>query len=182
MSRYDPAAAGREGSEQVAGLGARPARILIAALSGVLAVLVGTGVWIAAQARDEQGRAGDRRAVLIAAGEHAKNLMSLDHKSVDADLRRILDTSTGEAHEEYETNAAKLKTTTVENKVVQQGVLRATGLVSMTATTARVLVVADVEIRWEGSRSKPQERYYRWQMDLTKTGGRWLVSKVVQVP
>ncbi|GAA3128087.1 hypothetical protein [Nonomuraea salmonea] len=60
--------------------------------------------------------------------------------------------------------------------------LRATGLVSMTATTARVLVVADVEIRWEGSRSAPQERYYRWQMDLTKSGGQWLVSKVVQVP
>ncbi|WP_345395619.1 hypothetical protein [Nonomuraea salmonea] len=79
----------------MAGLGARPARILIAALSGVLAVLVGTGVWIAAQARDEQGRSGDRQAALAAAGEHAKNLMSLDHKSVDADVRRILDTSTG---------------------------------------------------------------------------------------
>ncbi|MEV4474775.1 hypothetical protein ACFFR3_22585 [Nonomuraea salmonea] len=166
----------------MAGLGARPARILIAALSGVLAVLVGTGVWIAAQARDEQGRSGDRQAALAAAGEHAKNLMSLDHKSVDADVRRILDTSTGAAKKEYEANLGKLRNTTLENKVVQHGVLRATGLVSMTATTARVLVVADVEIRWEGSRSAPQERYYRWQMDLTKSGGQWLVSKVVQVP
>ncbi|MET8869212.1 hypothetical protein ABZW11_40320 [Nonomuraea sp. NPDC004580] len=166
----------------MAGLGARPARILMAALSGILAVLVGTGVWIAAQARDEQGRAGDRRAVLAAAGEHAKNLMSLDYKNVESDVRRILDTSTGAAKKEYEANLGKLRKTTVENKVVQHGVLRATGLVSMTATTARVLVVADVEIRWEESRSAPQERYYRWQMDLTKSGGQWLVSKVVQVP
>ncbi|MFC4013299.1 hypothetical protein ACFOY2_39150 [Nonomuraea purpurea] len=165
----------------MAGLPVRPARILIAALSGVLAVLVGTGVWIAAQAREEQGRAGDRRAALQAAGIHAKNLVSLDYRTAEADVRRILDTSTGEARREYDSTTAKLKATTVENKVVQHGVLRATGLVSMTDTVAKVLVVADVEIRWDGSKSAPQERYYRWSMDVTKIGGGWLVSKVVQV-
>ncbi|MEV0826256.1 hypothetical protein [Nonomuraea rubra] len=165
----------------MAGLAVRPARILIAALSGVLAVLVGGGVWIAAQAREEQGRAGDKRAALQAAGQHAKNLVSLDYKSVDTDMRRILDSSTGTARAQYEASSAKLRSTTVENKVVQHGVLRATGLVSITATTARVLVVADVEIRWDGSDSPPQERFYRWQMDLTKAGGVWLASKVVQV-
>ncbi|TYB52723.1 hypothetical protein FXF51_50530 [Nonomuraea sp. PA05] len=165
----------------MAGLAVRPARILLAALSGVLAVLVGTGVWIAAQARDEQGRAGDEQAALLAAGTHAKNLMSLDYKSADADVRRIIGSSTGAARVEYEANATKLRTTTVENKVVQHGVLRATGLVSMTATTARVLVVGDVEIRWDGSDSPPQERFYRWQMDLSKVGEAWLAAKVVQV-
>ncbi|GAA1623339.1 hypothetical protein GCM10009733_020020 [Nonomuraea maheshkhaliensis] len=163
------------------GLAVRPARILIAALSGILAALVGTGVWIAAQARDEQGRAGDKQAVLLAAGVHAKNLVSLDYRTVAADLRRIVDTSTGPARAEYTATAAKLESTTVENKVVQHGVLRATGLVSMTATTAKALVVADVEIRWDGSKSAPQDRFYRWRMDLSKVGGLWLVSKVVQV-
>lgn len=166
----------------MAGLSVRPARILVAALSGVLAVLVGTGAWIAAEARDEQGRAGDRRAALEAAGAHATNLMSLDYRTVDADMRRILDTSTGAARAEYVANAGRLRTTTVDNKVVQTGVLRATALATMTATAARVLVVGDVEIRWDGSDSPPQERYYRWQMDLAKTGAQWLVSKVVQVP
>ena len=165
----------------MAGLAVRPARILIAALSGVLAALVGTGTWIAAQARDEQGRAGDKQAALLAAGTHAKNLVSLDYRTVDTDLRRILDTSTGVAKTEYTTNAGKLKSTTVENKVVQHGVLRATGLVSMTGASAKVLVVADVEIRWDGSKSPPEDRYYRWQMDVSKVGGLWLVSKVVQV-
>ena len=165
----------------MAGVAVRPARILIAALSGVLAVLVATGVWIAAQAREEQGRAGDKQAALVAAGTHAKNLVSLDYRTADADVRRILDTSTGAAKAAYEANAGKLKSTTVANKVVQQGVLRATGLVSMTGTTANVLVVADVEIRWDGSKSPPQERYYRWSMDVTKVGGVWLVSKAVQV-
>ena len=147
----------------------------------MLAVLVGTGVWIAAQARDEQGRAGDKQAVLLAAGTHAKNLISLDYKTADADVQRILDTSTGAARTEYAANSRKLRSTTVTNKVVQHGVLRATGLVSMADAAAKVLVVADVEIRWDGSKSAPQERYYRWSMDVTKVGGVWLVSKVVQV-
>ncbi|SDM84686.1 hypothetical protein [Nonomuraea jiangxiensis] len=165
----------------MAGLAVRPAGILISALSAVLAVLVATGVWIAAQARDEQGRAGDKEAALLAAGTHAKNLISLDYRTADADVRRILETSTGTARAEYAANAAKLKSTTIANKVVQHGVLRATGLTSLTGSTAKVLVVADVEIRWEGSSSAPQERYYRWSMDLTKVGGGWLVSKAVQV-
>jgi Mce-associated membrane protein len=166
----------------VARLAARSARVLIAALSGVLAVLVGTGVWLAVQARDEQGRAGDKEAALLAAGAHAKNLISLDYRTVEADLRRMLDTSTGAARAEYVANADKLKSTTVKSKAVQHGVLRATGLVSLADGKAKALVVADVEIHWDGSKNAPQDRYYRWTMDLNKVGGVWLVSKAVHVP
>ncbi|MCK2215075.1 hypothetical protein MF672_014950 [Actinomadura sp. ATCC 31491] len=160
----------------------RPARIVITILAATLAALVGTGAWIAAEAREEQGRAGDRDAVLLAAGSHARNLVSLDYRTVDADLQRILDTSTGPARAEYVAAAAKLKSTTIKSKVVQTGVLRATGLVSLTGGKAKALAVADVEIHWDGSASPPQERYYRWAMDLDKVGGVWLVSKAVQVP
>ncbi|MEO3797914.1 hypothetical protein ABGB14_47620 [Nonomuraea sp. B10E15] len=165
----------------MAGLAVRPARILMAALGGVLVALVGTGVWLAAQTRDEQARADDKQAALQAASTHAINLISLGHRTVDDDMKRILDTSTGPARAEYEADAGKLRSTTVANKVVQHGVLRATGLVSLTGAVAKVLVVADVEIRWDGSDNPPQERYYRWSMDVTRTGGAWLVSKVVQV-
>ncbi|WP_188196985.1 hypothetical protein [Nonomuraea sp. SYSU D8015] len=165
----------------MAGLGVRPARILIAALSGVLAVLVASGAWIAAQARDEQGRAGDKEAAMLAAGAHAKNLVSLDYRTVDTDLQRILDTSTGAARAEYAAAADKLKSTTLKSKVVQQGVLRAAGVVSLTGSKAKVLVVADVEIRWDGSDTPPQPRNHRWSMELDKIGGVWLVSKAVQV-
>ncbi|MCP2346247.1 hypothetical protein [Nonomuraea roseoviolacea] len=150
-------------------------------MSALLVVLAVAGLWIGAQERDAQARADDRQAVLQAAGSHAVNLLSLHYKTVDADTRRILDSSTGVAREEYEANLGRLKSTTVANKVVQDGVLRATGLVSMTGSAARVLVVADVDIRWEGSKTPPQDRFYRWSMDLTKVGGAWLVSKAVQM-
>ncbi|NRQ30796.1 hypothetical protein HII36_02945 [Nonomuraea sp. NN258] len=160
---------------------ARPVHIVIGVLSALLALLVAAGVWISVQARGEQVRADDKQAVLLAAGTHAKNLLSLNYKTVDADVKRLLASSTGGARAEYVANAERLKSTTVANKVVQQGVLRATGLVSLAEGTAKVLVVADVEIRWDGSKSPPQERFYRWSMDVTKVGGVWLVSKAVQV-
>ncbi|NUW45684.1 hypothetical protein HT134_37055 [Nonomuraea rhodomycinica] len=162
-------------------LSLRFGRPLILAMSALLVVLAVAGLWIGAQERDAQARADDREAALRAAGSHAVNLLSLHYKTVDADARRILDSSTGAAREEYEANLGRLKSTTVANKVVQDGVLRATGLVSMTGSAARVLVVADVDIRWEGSKAPPQDRFFRWSMDLVKVGGVWLVSKAVQM-
>ncbi|MEV0197278.1 hypothetical protein [Nonomuraea sp. NPDC050691] len=162
-------------------LSLRFGRPLILAMSALLVLLAVAGMWIGAQERDAQVRADDRKAALDAAGTHAVSLLSLHYKTVDSDARRILDTSTGAAREEYEANLGRLKSTTVANKVVQDGVLRATGLVSMTGSAARVLVVADVDIRWEGSKTPPQDRFYRWSMDLTKVGGVWLVSKAVQM-
>ncbi|MCA2224535.1 hypothetical protein [Nonomuraea aurantiaca] len=159
----------------------RPPRVLTGVLLLLVVLLGAAVVFLRGQDLAEQARADDRRAALEAAGAHAVNLISLDYKTVDADMGRILATSTGVAKEEYEANAAKLKSTTLENKVVQHGVLRATGLVSMTELTARVLVVADVEIRWEGSKTPKQERFYRWSMDVTKAKGVWLVSRAVQV-
>ncbi|MEU0572790.1 hypothetical protein ABZ297_46320 [Nonomuraea sp. NPDC005983] len=160
---------------------ARPSRIPVTMLV-VLAVVLAAGVvWAYLKDRDAQARADDRDAALRAAGNHAVSLLSLNYKTIDADMRRILATSTGGARSAYEANAGRLKETTVANKVIQYGVLRASGMVSQAETSAQVLVVADVDIRWDGSKTPAQERFYRWAMDVTKVGGVWLVSKAVQV-
>lgn len=170
-----------EGGADVAEIVARLARHAVPALAVAAALLIGAVVWLVMQARDAQARADDRQAALLAAGTHAVSLLSLDHRTVEADLQRILATSTGAAKAGYEAGASKLRSTTVADKVVQEGVLRAAGLVSLSESTAKALVVADVEIRWDGSDNAPQERFYRWSMDLTKVSGTWLVSKAVQV-
>ncbi|NUR82758.1 MAG: hypothetical protein HOY71_01580 [Nonomuraea sp.] len=158
------------------------ARILIPVLAVLAVLLAAAGVWIGTQRHDVQAVSDERRAAMDAAGTHAVDVLSLDYRTVDADVARILATSTGEAKAEYTSLAGRLKETTIANKVVQQGVLRATGLVSISGGSARVLVVADADIRWEGAKSPPPpERFYRWQMDLSKVGGVWLVSKAVQI-
>ncbi|WP_239117061.1 hypothetical protein [Planotetraspora phitsanulokensis] len=155
-------------------------RALVVCLLLVTVALAGAVVW-AGGARDAARAAqDDRRSAARAAAVHAVSLLSVDHRTVDDDMKRILATSTGEEREEYARNEAALKKATVDNKVVQTGVLRATGLASMAADhrRAEVLIVADAVIHWEDGRdAAPEERFYRWRMEVTKAGGAWLVSK-----
>lgn len=159
----------------------RPLTRLSVVLAVLLVVLAGVAYWFSGQVREEQLAVVDRQAAMEAAGRHAIDLVSLNYKTAEADVRRILATSTGKAKADYEGSAAKLKETTVANKVVQNGALRATGLVSMEGGVAKVLVVADVVISWDGTKIPAQDRFYRWSMDVTKVGGVWLVSKAEQV-
>lgn len=156
-------------------------RMVVPVLAVLAALLAAAAVWLGVQERDAQARADDRQAVLRAAGTHAMNLLSLHHETVDSDVHRILTSSTGAARAAYEAAADEMMRTTRRNKVIQEGVVRAAGLESISGDTARALVVADVVIRWDGSDDAPQERFYRWRMDLAKVQGVWLVSKAEQV-
>ncbi|MEV4104563.1 hypothetical protein AB0J42_30330 [Nonomuraea sp. NPDC049649] len=157
------------------------ARVAVLVLAVLTALLAAAAVWLGGQGRDAQARADDREAALRAASTHAMNLLSLNHETVDADVHRILTSSTGAARAAYEAAADELVRTTRKNKVVQEGVVRAAGLESLSGGGARALVVADVVIRWDGSDEAPQERFYRWRMELSKVQGVWLVAKAEQV-
>jgi Mce-associated membrane protein len=129
-----------------------------------------------------QAAAGDREEALRAAGTYAVNLLSVSHRTVDEDLRRILDTSTGEARAENTRTAAAVKAATLKDKAVETGVLRSAAIDSIDGATAEVLVVADAVIRWEGDKKlAPEERFYRWRMRVAKVNGVWLVGKAEMV-
>jgi Mce-associated membrane protein len=155
----------------------------------VLVVVVAGQAVTAGWRRDGRDRAraadDDRRAVMRAAAAHAINLLSVNHRSIDRDMKRVLTTSTGPEREAHERDARARRESALRNKVVQTGVLRAIGLESMSADrhTADVLVVADAVIRWEnGENATPEERFYRWRMRVGKVGGLWLVSESELVP
>ncbi|GAA5088779.1 hypothetical protein GCM10023259_103090 [Thermocatellispora tengchongensis] len=151
---------------------------MVCVLAGLVLTLGGAAYKLCGDLGAARAAAEDRRAAVRAAGVHGVNLLSISHTTVDRDIARLLGSSTGAVRRAYEQRSAEMKDTTVTDKVVQTGVLRSAGLVSIAGATAQVLVVADVVIRWEGSKTPPQERYYRWKMEVTKAGGAWLVSKV----
>jgi Mce-associated membrane protein len=155
----------------------RPLRIAAPVLGVLIAALLAVAFWVGGDLRDAQAAADDRQAAMRVAGMHAVYLLSVSHQSVDADIKRILDTSTGSARAEYARTSVALKETTVKGKVLATGALRATGLVSLRGTTAQVMVVGDALVRKDGGENVPQERFYRWNMEVTKVGGAWLVSK-----
>ncbi|WP_308170006.1 hypothetical protein [Acrocarpospora catenulata] len=145
-------------------------------LAAVALALSGVAGWAWTGRAAALEEVADRQAATQAAATLAVNLVSVDHRTIDSTLGRILATSTGEAREDYQ---ATLKDATVRNKVLQTGVLRATGLTSMNParTSAEALVVADAVISWADRDDPPEERFYRWRMTLAKVSGKWLVSK-----
>jgi Mce-associated membrane protein len=160
-------------------------RLVITLVLAVLALVLGGGlVWIRMDLAAARAAAEEREAALRAAGVHAVSLLSIDHRTVDQDLKRILSTSTGAAREAYAKEAPARRKATLDHKVTQTGVVRSAGLVAMNGdrTAADVLVVADALIRWEGAKDAPEERFYRWTMRVSKVGSAWLVEKAEQVP
>ncbi|MBO3747190.1 hypothetical protein J5X84_14015 [Streptosporangiaceae bacterium NEAU-GS5] len=157
-------------------------RKLIAGLAVLLLASGAAAYWTWRGRATAQTAAGDRQAAVSAAGTYAVNLLSVSHRTVDEDLRRILDTSTGEARTENVRSAAAVKSATVKTKAVETGVLRSAAIDSMNGSSADVLVVADAVIRWEGDKKlAPEERFYRWRMRVAKVGGVWLVAKAEMV-
>ncbi|MEU8271422.1 hypothetical protein AB0B89_30215 [Sphaerisporangium sp. NPDC049002] len=162
----------------------RRPRLLVISVLLVLVALLGTA-WVRVGAGLDQARsaARDRLAAVHAAERYALTLMAVNYRTVDRDVQRVLDTSMGQARDQYARDAERLKAATRLNKAVQTGVVRAAGLASMDVpkSTARVLVVADSVIRWEGAKTAPQDRFYRWSVEVTKVRGVWWVSRLEQV-
>lgn len=147
----------------------------------LLVAVTALAVHYLARARTEALAAlQDREMAVQAAAAHAVSLMSIDHRRIDDDIKRALATSTGRQREKYAAGQAALRAATLKNKVVQTGVLRASALASIDRDrrTAQVLVVGDAVIHWEdGRKDPPEERFFRWRMDVTSASGLWLVSR-----
>src|SRR5690606_41929280 len=119
------------------------ARVAVLVLAVLTALLAAAAVWLGGQGRDAQARADDREAALRAASTHAMNLLSLNHETVDADVHRILTSSSGAASAAYEAAADEPVRTTREHKAVQEGAGGAGGLEALSGGRGLALGVGD---------------------------------------
>jgi Mce-associated membrane protein len=154
--------------------------LLVIAAAGLGVALVKVRAALA----EADARAQDQRAAIRVAAAYIVGRLSLDYHTVDQDMRRVLAISTGQAKAGYLKNAPALRRATIDNKAVQQGALRAAGLVTMSPArdSAEVLVVADGAIHWDKGKVAPQQRFYRWHTTLAKVDGAWRVAGAEQVP
>jgi Mce-associated membrane protein len=158
-----------------AGRSFTPPRWLTAVLAGVLLALVVTGGVLGWQLRQAQALQDRRTAVLQAASEHAVTFLTVDYRHVQQDTTDVLAMAAGQFKQQYAASRGRLQQLVGQNKTVSTGKVLSAGVVSSDADSARVIVVADSEVR-NLSSPQPQPRHYRLQLDLTKQGGRWLVT------
>jgi len=148
--------------------------VAVVALSG-LGGWLGYGVY-----RDRQD--GTLRNEFLAAGRQgALNLTTIDYTHADADVQRILDSSTGQFREDFSKHAPAFIDVVKRAQSKASGNITDAGLESSTGESARVLVAVSVNTTNAGA-SDQTPRRWRMRVDVQKVGDTMKVSNVGFVP
>lgn len=152
-------------------------RALVAAtLTGVLALcaLDGWLGWRAVQSHDE----GQRRATFLeVARQEAIDLTTIDYRTVDGDIKRILDSTTGRFRDDFQNRSGPFVDAVRQAQSVTEGTVLDAGLESVSATGAVALIAVSVKSM---NNAAPQQRARSWRMRISveRPGGDVKVSNV----
>ena len=161
-----------------------------AAFLGVLAVLLAAAivvvlVWPTAVPGESRAeKANDRDlAVTVAATQVTKAFLDVDYRAMEPRLAKVLSLSTGTFKNQYETAKTDLKTQAQSAQAVAVGAVRDVGIADIDNDTAVVYVAADTTISNKSiaaakaaGKTVDDKRHYRFQLNLTKVHGRWLLD------
>jgi Mce-associated membrane protein len=155
----------------------RPVGALLLAVLAVLLAAASAVLWVGT--RSTAADAARRADALTAARQEAVNLTSQDYHTVDADLGRMADGATGQLRADLEQRVAETKQVVLKNRAVARGVPVDAGLITMNGDQAAAIVAVDSTVSSAGG--APTTRRYRFQLDLSRVGNRWLVANLTAV-
>jgi Mce-associated membrane protein len=156
----------------------RRAMLLGLAVVVVLAALVG---WFGYRAHQSQQAQAQRSQFIQAARQGALNLTTIDWQRADADVQRILDSSTGEFYDDFAKRSQPFIELVRQAKSVSVGTVSEAGLESQTADSAQVLVAVSVTTSYAGA-PQPDPHGWRMRISVQKVGDQAKVSNVEFVP
>ncbi|WP_374159351.1 hypothetical protein ACEWX3_10165 [Mycobacterium sp. G7A2] len=116
-----------------------------------------------------------------AARQSVVTLMSLNFNNAEEDVQRIIDNSTGQFKDDFESQAQDFVQVAQDSKVVTEVSVNATGVESMTEDTAVVLVAASSRVTNSGGANQ-EPRTWRLSVHLQREGEQLKMSKVEFVP
>lgn len=169
------------------------ARIALGVIAVVLALACGylllgkalfpggvPGSWTAAD------KAADREvAVTSAARTVTLAFLDVDYQNMDPLVQKVLDLSTGTFKKQYDATKVNLEAAAREGKATSVGTIKDIGISDIDADSAIVFVAADSQVdnaAMAQARAKgqavDQNRYYRFQLNMTKVGDHWLLNEL----
>jgi Mce-associated membrane protein len=163
-------------------LGTARGRLIAVVLA---ALVVGLGVWatvLGLDVRAGESKAQRQDAIRQAARQEAVNLVSIDYRNAQKDIDRVLSGTTGEARDQWAQLSKQFVSQVAQaqaTSIVQSD--PKVGIVAMDDDSAEVIVAVSSVV----SSPKVQQgtpRNFRFSMNLARTDGRWLVSKLGLVP
>jgi len=149
--------------------------ILAWALSVLLVVaLAGLTLSVVAVRRKKEAEA-QREGAMKAARQLALDFTTYDYKTWDADSKRVLDDSTGQFKQEFQSGIDAVKTDVATNKATSKGDVKEAAVVSNDKDSAQVLVIVNAVVTNTAS-TDGVERRYRIKLDLVREQDRWLTA------
>jgi Mce-associated membrane protein len=148
------------------------------ALVVTLSVLVG---WLSVRTHRLTQAADRQSQVIQAARQGALNLTTIDWQHADADVKRILDSATGDFYDDFAKRSAPFIKVVKEAKSTSTGSITDAGLESQSGDAAQVLVAVAVKTSNAGAQDQ-EPREWRMRISVQKVGDVMKVSNVEFVP
>ncbi|UXA11539.1 mammalian cell entry protein [Mycobacterium sp. SMC-8] len=146
-------------------------------LAAVILVAAATTGWFGYQAL-QSNTVHDRNQQFLDAGKTmAAHLTTIDAVSVDEDIRRVVESSTGDFRAEFEKSAAGFADVVRNAQAKSIGTVTAAGIESVDGRSAQILVTTSVQTTNAGT-AEPQPRLWRMRVTIEKQGDVPMVSKV----
>jgi len=150
------------------------------ALAGTLAALLmitGLGAWFGCRIHQDQMAEQQRNLFLQAGCQGALNLTTIDYTRVDADIRRVLDSSTGAFYDDFQKRSPALAEFVKKSKSKTEGTVTESGIESISGESARVLVEVSVKIS-NVVAAEQEPRNWRMRIDVQRDGDTVKVSNM----
>ena len=165
--------------ETLAEVAARPVTVRRALIGGIaasviLAVLFG---WFGQQAYRDHAADRLRQQFLEAGKQGAVNLTTIDFARAEADVQRVLDTSTGQFRADFMSRSIALIDVVKKAESRSFGTVTEAAVESVEGRSGQVLVAVAVKSKTRGV-EESQPRYWRMRLTVTKDGDKAKVSKV----
>jgi len=158
----------------------RPNKTVVVGLIAMVALggLVGwLGIRLHGYHRDD----AERAEYLQVGRQGALNLTTIDYEHAEADIQRVLDSSTGGFYDDFKNRSNAFLEVVQKAQAKSVGTVTEAGIESIDADGATVLVGVNVETTNLGSKDKTP-RTWRMRVSVSRVGGEVKVSDVAFVP
>jgi Mce-associated membrane protein len=156
-------------------------RSAIAVGVAVVVALGGLAGWLGYRTYETRQAQAQRNQLVEAARRGAVTLTTIDYTEIDADIKRILDSSTGSFHDDFEKGHQPFVEVVKQARSKSQGTVTAAGLESQDGAQAQVLVTVSVKTSNAGV-PEQEPRAWRMRIGVQNVGDGVKVSAVRFVP
>ncbi|SEH68415.1 Mce-associated membrane protein [Mycolicibacterium rutilum] len=149
----------------------RMSHVKLATIAGLVLVLVLGGLtgWLGYRAYESRQAEDVRNLFLQVGRQGALNLTTINHEQAEADVQRVLDSSTGTFYDDFQQRSAPFIEVVKQAQSKSEGKISEAGLESSNDNEGQVLVAVTVNTTNAGA-PEQQPRSWRMRISVQKTG------------